>query len=395
MNTNTIYCFNRLKAAAEAGDIDILYTVIQDDPSILDIIDSIQFVETPLHTAASMGHLEFASEIMILKPSFAWKLNQQGFSPIHLAMQHGQTSMVTRFVKINKDLVRVQGRGGLTPLHIASQTGEVELLASFLFACPESIEYLTVRFDTALHIAIKNEQYEALRVLVRWLRSNIQIGARKLENKILNQRDEAGNTILHISALNSEPQALRLLVNNYWIKFSTKNLEEKTALDIATTEENKSILISAGAEFGSRFPVADQLLSYTLYMGKMFTSKFVFRNGISQDERNTWLIISTLVATATYQSVLTPPAGIYQMSAGDNNLNITSSNSSTPGNVGRSLFNSSNSSIPGNVGRSVLSAYAFGLFLCVNMVSFLVSIMVIYILTPKGVHRQSIVNSND
>ena len=81
--------------------------MIQDDPSILNIIDLLPFVETPLHTAASMGHLQFATEIMILKPSFAWKLNPQGFSPIHLAMQHDQKSMVVRFVEINKDLVRV------------------------------------------------------------------------------------------------------------------------------------------------------------------------------------------------------------------------------------------------------------------------------------------------
>ncbi|CAJ2663077.1 unnamed protein product [Trifolium pratense] len=38
-----------------------------------------------------MGHLELATEIMILKSSFALKLNHQGFSPIHLAMQNNQT----------------------------------------------------------------------------------------------------------------------------------------------------------------------------------------------------------------------------------------------------------------------------------------------------------------
>jgi hypothetical protein len=74
---------SRLNAGALAGDIDLLYTVIQDDPSILDEIDLIPFIETPMHIAASMGHLQFATEIMTLKPSFAWKLNPQGFSPIH------------------------------------------------------------------------------------------------------------------------------------------------------------------------------------------------------------------------------------------------------------------------------------------------------------------------
>jgi len=208
MNTDSINCFNRLNVAAQAGDIDLLYTVIQDDPSILDIIDLIPFVETPLHIAATMGHLQFASEIMILKPSFAWKLNPQGFSPIHLAMQNDKKHMVYRFVYINKDLVRIQGRGGLTPLHLASQIGEIEILAEFLLLCPESIEYLTVRRETALHIAVKNGQYEALQVLVGWLKRNAERGAQDLENGILNRRDEEHNTILHISALSSDPQVI-------------------------------------------------------------------------------------------------------------------------------------------------------------------------------------------
>jgi ankyrin repeat protein len=212
MNTNAIYGFNRLNAAAHAGDVDLLYTVIQDDPYILQRIDLIPFVETPLHVAASMGHLPFAIEIMNLKPSFAWKLNPQGFSPIHLAIQNDQKRMVYRFVNINKDLVRVKGREGLTPLHFASQIGEVDLLFYFLYLCPESIEYLTTRHETVLHIAVKNQQYEALQVLVGWLKTNTKRGAEVAENGILNNMDEAGNTILHISALSSEPQVI--LSNN-------------------------------------------------------------------------------------------------------------------------------------------------------------------------------------
>jgi len=204
MNTNND---EQLKIAVdESGDIDLLYTVIRNDPCIFERIDFIPFVETPLHIAASKGHLQFATEIMMLKPSFSWKLNVQGFSPIHLAMQNGQTTMVSRFVNINKELVKVQGREGITPLHFASQIGEVDLLTSFLEACPESIEYLTVRCENALHIAVKNGKFKVLRILVRWLKTNYETGSRELEKKILNQKDEAGNTILHISALMSEAQ---------------------------------------------------------------------------------------------------------------------------------------------------------------------------------------------
>jgi ankyrin repeat protein len=121
-------------------------------------------------------------------------------------MQTDQKRMVSRLVDINKDLVRVKGREGITPLHFASQIGEIELLAKFLFACPDSIEDMTARGETALHIALKNNNYEALHLVVHFLTTNIQKGARELEYKILNHKDEDDNTILHISALSNEPQ---------------------------------------------------------------------------------------------------------------------------------------------------------------------------------------------
>ncbi|CAJ2663793.1 unnamed protein product [Trifolium pratense] len=133
-----------LRFVAEVGDINLLYDVLQDVPSILADIDSEEFVETPLHIAAFMEHLPFAVEVMNLKPSFALKLNKQGYSPIHIALHSranvNTDSMVLCFVNMNKDvLVRVKGRGGMTPLHLASELGEVELLAKFLTACPDSI----------------------------------------------------------------------------------------------------------------------------------------------------------------------------------------------------------------------------------------------------------------
>jgi hypothetical protein len=196
MNVNNT---EQLKSAAEAGNINLLYAVIQDDPYILERIDSIPFVDTPL---------QFAIEIMRLKPSFALKLNQQGYSPIHLAMQNGHMTMVTRLVNMNKELVSVQGRDGVTPLHFAIEIGEVDLFANFIFLCPESIEHLTVKRETALHIAVKNERYEILQILVGWLNTNEQTGAKELEKKILNQEDEEGNTILHISAPSNELQVI-------------------------------------------------------------------------------------------------------------------------------------------------------------------------------------------
>jgi ankyrin repeat protein len=134
-----------LKDAAQQGNIDALYSLIRRDAYVLDTIDKIPFVETPLHIAASAGHTQFAMEIMRLKPTFARKLNQDGFSPMHLALQNNQTQVVLLLLDVDEDLVRVQGREGVTPLHYVAEIGNIHLLAEFLKACPKSIEYVTIR----------------------------------------------------------------------------------------------------------------------------------------------------------------------------------------------------------------------------------------------------------
>ncbi|KAI8015816.1 Ankyrin repeat-containing protein BDA1 [Camellia lanceoleosa] len=77
----------RLVEAAKVGDINLLYGCIHDYPKILDSIDEIHFVNTPLHIATSAGHAQFALEMMRLMPSFGKKLNPQELSPLDLALQ--------------------------------------------------------------------------------------------------------------------------------------------------------------------------------------------------------------------------------------------------------------------------------------------------------------------
>ncbi|MCI27561.1 ankyrin repeat-containing protein, partial [Trifolium medium] len=130
----------------------------------------------------------------------------EGFSPIHIAVQNKK--MVLCFVDMNKDLVRVKGKGGRTPLHLASEIGDVDILAKLLRACPDSLEDVTVWGETALHFAAKNNNYDALHLLVYFLRKNKERGAGMLEYKILNKKDEQDNTILHISAKNKHPKVI-------------------------------------------------------------------------------------------------------------------------------------------------------------------------------------------
>lgn len=274
---------------------------------------------------------------------------------------------------MNNNLVRVKGREGWTPLHFVSHNEEVDLLAKFLVACPDSVEDVTVRGETALHIALKNNKFKALDLLVCFLKRNMKRGARKLEYRTLKRKDEDDNTILHISALCNEPKVVRMLTKMTRINMNTKNLENKTALDLAVNVEIKNILRSAGAKPSSQVtdaPTLEQRLSRTQIIYKVLTSLCRIRNNILEEQRNTWMIVATLVATATYQSALSPVGGVYQVNASDNNVNITSSN--------YTIFT------PRNAGKSVLSGKDFFVFSFSNVLSFLMSTIAVIILTPAG-----------
>ncbi|ESW05243.1 hypothetical protein PHAVU_011G164400, partial [Phaseolus vulgaris] len=185
-----------MEYAAQQGDIDSLYRLIEQNPHILEEIDLIPFVETPLHAAARAGHVQFAKEIMILKPSFSWKFSPQGLTPVHLALQNRNPRMVFHLIQMDTSLVRAKMRGGLTLLHLASQSGDINLLTVFLKVCPDSIQDLTSKNETALHLY---KRFEVLEFLLRWLKRNII----ELQT-ILKQKNLEGNTILHIAATKND-----------------------------------------------------------------------------------------------------------------------------------------------------------------------------------------------
>ncbi|XP_027069252.2 ankyrin repeat-containing protein At5g02620-like [Coffea arabica] len=162
-----------LDKAAQSGDINALYESLRQDPTLLDKYDEPSFVDTPAHIAAAAGSTHFAIEILRLKPSFRTKLNPDGYSPLDLALRRGKNRTVKWLIKHDPELVRTKGREGFTPLHYVAEVGDAELLADLLLACPESIQDLTIRGETAVHIAMRNINVRALQVLLGWRKRNI------------------------------------------------------------------------------------------------------------------------------------------------------------------------------------------------------------------------------
>ncbi|XLR70129.1 hypothetical protein S83_020801 [Arachis hypogaea] len=376
---------DKLEEAAMSGDLNKLYETIKEDAHILEKVDAIPFVETPLHIAAAAGHVHFAIQIMRLKPSLALKLNREGLSPVHVALHNNHHNLVRRLVQINGNLVRVkEGREGLTPLHLVCQFDDDDeenftTLLEFLDTCPDSIGDVNVRNETALHVALRCENITAFQVLLGWLIRNVKKGAEYLERSVMNQIDEDGNTILHISTLMGNTQAVKLLVRCPYMSLNYKNSLNQTALDLAGSSEIKKILFEAGTKPGASI----ESLNYKEKASQLASldprSNFITRLkwNMSGERRDAYLVVMVLVITAIYQTALSPPGGLYQADADSSSSATTTTSLSLNSTVVAFLK-------PRKRGESVMPAFEFILIQILNSLTLLWTILQSFILVPGG-----------
>ncbi|KAL4601332.1 hypothetical protein ACB092_11G265000 [Castanea dentata] len=296
-------------AQSDDNNIDEFYNLIGDDVQLLEHIDKLPFVNTPLHIAASYGNIQFALEMMTLKPSFARKQNQNGFSPIHLALRNKHNRLVVRLLEIDGDLLRVKGREWLTPLHYATEhyvesDENLHLLEEFLLFCPDSITDVTVRNETALHIALKNGKLRTFKFFVKWLANNSSENAEFNQRKVLNWKDNKGNTVLHILASKNEIEAVTHLLWKCveFMDLNHMNLEGKTARDILREDNREIRYTPCGAIQGA-------FLRTFIESNKMGTVLMI-------------LVVAVLIVTLCFQAVLTPPGGIWQDNGSSNHPKI-------------------------------------------------------------------------
>ncbi|KAK9190870.1 hypothetical protein WN943_019480 [Citrus x changshan-huyou] len=217
-----------------------------------------------------------------------------------------------------------------TPLHCAAIKGKVHVLSEMLSACPECIEDVTIQHDTALHLAIKNNQFEAITVLVNWIR-----GMKREE--IFNMKDEQGNTVLHLATRKKQRKGNRTVTWSWNIFFR----------EIGALHQQRQL--------DSRHD---------------FVEYFKFKKGRDSpgETRSALLVVAALVATTSFQFGVNPPGGVWQDNYTPDKNNSTSS--SKAHNAGEAIWGSMN-------------AVAFALFMFFNSLGFKLSIYMIIILTTK------------
>ncbi|PIN12265.1 hypothetical protein CDL12_15124 [Handroanthus impetiginosus] len=352
---------------ARTGDIGALYTSMKENPRLLEEMDQVRFIHTPLHEAAAFGQTNFALEILNLMPSFGKKLNPEGLSPLHVALEKKKITTARSLVRMDKQLVRVKGKEGFTPLHFAARNAsnhdELEILADFLHECPESIHDLNNRFQTAVHVALEyNDHNGASTLLLKWIRLTSR-------ESILGSEDVDGNTALHTAVKYCRAEAAKVLVE--LVKLNPKNVSNETPLDIAdeyptTTETVKKILIDAGARKAKQLPKLESKGEYlqtkVTFFEYLFQLCFSAYRDFVLNLRSDIMVVAVLITTATYQAVLQPPGGVHPP---EGNSRLAMSDAALSSDAG------------GSAGKTVMQLHDYRFFMPANTAAFTLSIVMI------------------
>ncbi|XP_057768203.1 ankyrin repeat-containing protein ITN1-like [Salvia miltiorrhiza] len=359
----------KLSEAALQGDATTLEQILTEDPLILDRIIVSCISETPLHTVAALGHLRFVKLLLSRTPELAAELDSRGCSPLHLAAAKGHADVVTELLREGGKSGSVRNADGRNPLHVAAVKGRAAVLAEMVRVKPELTQTVTDRGETGLHLSVKWNRAEAVRVLGEEMSRN---------GDVLNWKDCEGNTALHIAIANKHLQIIEYLVSLNGLQVNALNKSGLTALDVLEQSprglrdmEIEYLLRKAGASnvkdlhlIGDDWAPARaketnaRALSTKKSVGEKKSADWLGR------KRSSLMVVASLIATVAFQAGLTPPGGVWQ----DDYVIDEDGNAVTD---------------PHSVGQAVM-AYKqpkeYGIFMICNTVAFLSSLSIILIL---------------
>ncbi|XP_021720495.1 ankyrin repeat-containing protein At2g01680-like [Chenopodium quinoa] len=216
----------RLYEAAFEGNVPNLKALIQEDPLILDRISTTFFLDTPLHVATLRGRLEFVRAVLSHNPQLANESDSLGHLPLHVSSAKGDVEIVRELLRVGPSSCLARSKDGKLPLHMAIMKGvKVEVLTELARVCPESTRSRVDGEATILHLCVKYDNLDALKVLVEMFRGQSDC------NNLLNARNDDGNTVLHLAALHKNLEVTKYLLETS-IEHNAVNNNGLTALDL-------------------------------------------------------------------------------------------------------------------------------------------------------------------
>ncbi|XP_054797636.1 ankyrin repeat-containing protein BDA1-like [Prosopis cineraria] len=270
----------RLKEAARVGNVTMLNKLLKEDPQILKKACLAHFAESPLHVATLADQVQFVREIITRVPSLATLPNQKGLIPLHMASVAEHVDIVKELLSARLDSNEVNqclvnDEDGWTALHYAVFRGRVDVMEELIKHCPECIAEVTAKRETVLHLAIKANQLEAMKVIMERIR----------------------------------------ILRNFQTLLGAKDINGKTIYDLAKAKKQFQVILGKEEQMNDGIKEVEiEIIDEDPEDGR---KPKIPKNKEKEEHRkaefeNAMLVVVTIILTLTYEGVLNPPSTLFR-----------------------------------------------------------------------------------
>ncbi|KAF8693688.1 hypothetical protein HU200_039103 [Digitaria exilis] len=221
----------------------------------------LEMMSRAVHAAARGGSVEMLRELLEEgRSSVSVYLDVRGSTVLHAAAGRGQLQVV-QYLLASFNIINSTDNHGNTALHVAAYRGHQPVVEALVAASPSALSAVNNAGDTFLHSAVAgfrtpgfqrlDRQLELMRYLIRERTADIQ--------KIINSRNDAGLTALHLAVLGcAHPDLVELLMTTPSIDLNAEDANGMTALALlkqqlrsATSDRLIKQIVSAGGVLNS------------------------------------------------------------------------------------------------------------------------------------------------
>ncbi|KAL9158990.1 hypothetical protein ABFS82_08G105700 [Erythranthe guttata] len=289
-----------LYLAAEAGFVTIVRLLL-DNPVGNYSVGAKHKNKSPVFAAILGRNIDVMKLLWEKDPSMFQLRNSKGKNPLHAAVCMGYTEGVKFLLDNHCEFAYQKDKQGFYPIHSASNKGLLDIIKLMLQRRPDVRELLTGHGQNMLHAAARSGKYRAVECMLKMP---------ELE-KLINEKDEDGNTPLHLATIYGHPKLVRVLIRDEKVILKLVNNNRQTALDVAEEQMEMGL-----ASFQKRLAcMALRVVGAPRSHQKKNLRSMSVKIG-NQSETESWrdkinviLLVATLVATVTFQAGFTMPGG--------------------------------------------------------------------------------------